>query len=328
MQLETDELQILSGLDAAGLTIGSPVALLIKNQAQVKAPTAAMNVPRPGHADLAGAQKYNLDDLYWVAERASARETAARVAAGAIAKALLTAFGVELSSHPQTVSERELAAAKAVGDTLGGTVIVRACGLLPGLGSYTEAARRLDGRLAAALLSIPSVKGIEIGDGFSLAALHGSEAADPLMLDLPTDEPTPARLNEPLDEPTRKPTPAPTAASAARACAALPKLRRSSNRAGGLEGGMTTGEELRLRLAVKPVPTTGTGLPSVDLVSAQPAHAPSPRHDTLVVEAVGVIAEAEVALVLSEALQEKFGGDCLSDMLAAADAYQRRIGWR
>ncbi|HXY20491.1 MAG TPA: chorismate synthase, partial [Gemmatimonadales bacterium] len=346
MKIEADRVQLLSGV-RAGATLGSPITLLVENRdfehwRDVMAPEPAaepprrqLTRPRPGHADLAGSLKYDRADARDILERASARETAARVAAGAVCRRLLAELGVEIGSHvvalggvlasppsPLPVpldpaadrspvrcldpeAERamvaQIDAAAAAGDTLGGVVEVVARGLVVGLGSHVAWDRRLDGRLAAALMSIPAVKGVEVGLGFALGGLPGSQAHDEIV-------------------------------RADAAGAASGGFARTTNRAGGLEGGMTTGEPLVLRAAMKPISTLMTPLRSVDLRSGRPAPAQSERSDVTAVPALGVIAEAAVALTLADAVAEKFGGDSLDELRRNRDGYlaqleRRRAGW-
>lgn len=359
MKIEQDRIEWISGV-RAGETLGSPVAMLIPNRdwanwADVMAPEGPapepappgsdavpgtpqhrrrrVARPRPGHADLAGVLKYDRLDARDILERASARETAARVAAGALARRLLEEFDVEIGSHvaalggvvarrpdplPTPLNEAadrsevrcldasaaatmvaRIDAAKAAGDTLGGVVEVVARNLVPGLGSHVSWDRKLDGRLAAALMSIPAVKGVEIGIGFEGAARPGSAVHDPI-------------------DPGADPSDVRTA------------FRRRSNNAGGLEGGMTTGEPLVLRVAMKPIATLMTPLPTVDLRTGAPAAAQSERSDVTAVPAMGVIAEAMTALVLADAMLEKFGGDSLGEMRRNVKAYLVAAGerWR
>jgi chorismate synthase len=347
MKIEADRVQFLSGV-RAGATLGSPIALLIENrdfenwrdvmaaEPSEQPPRRRLTRPRPGHADLAGVLKYDRDDARDVLERASARETAARVAAGAVCRRLLAEFGIEIGSHvvalggvtaappaPLPVpldaaadrspvrcldpaAEREMVAridaAREAGDTLGGIVEVAARGVVVGVGSHVSSDRRLDGRLAAALMALPAVKGVEVGLGFALAALPGSAAHDEI-----------ARA------------PAAEAAGAG-------GFARTTNRAGGLEGGMTNGEPLVLRAAMKPLSTLMRPLRSVDLTTGRPAAAQSERSDVCVVPALGVVAEAAVALVLADAYAEKFGGDSLGEMRRNFDGYVARLtarqaGW-
>ncbi|MGH2669099.1 MAG: chorismate synthase, partial [bacterium] len=316
-----------------GETLGSPIAMLIWNRdwehwqdvmaAEADAPGAErrrqVTRPRPGHADLVGVMKYDRTDARDILERASARETAARVACGAVAKLLLEQFGIEIGSHVVDLggvaatchsplptplnpaadespvrcldreAEREMIAridaAKAAGDTLGGVVEVVALGLPVGLGSHVSWDRKLDGRLAHALMSIPAVKGVELGLGFEAARRKGSEVHDEI----------------------------------------LPGLARATNRAGGTEGGMTTGEPLVARVAMKPISTLMSPLRTVDLKTGATAQAQSERSDVTAVPALGVIAEAITALVLAQAMVEKFGGDALSEMKRNYEGYQAQV---
>jgi chorismate synthase len=307
-QIETDEVEVLAGL-RRGRTLGTPLALVVRNrdhknwtwgmnpwppegEPQGKG-TKEVTLPRPGHADLAGVQKYGLSDVRDALERASARHTAVHVAAGAVAKALLAHIGVtvvgtalpEAGADPATVD-----AARKDQDTLGGTVEVRAEGVPPGLGSYARKDDRLDARLAAALMGIQAVKGVEIGDGFALAGIRGSEAHDEIARD---------------DR----------------------GIHRTSNRAGGIEGGMSNGEEIVVRAAMKPLPTLMQPLLSVDLQTGDPANALVERSDVSAVEALAVVAECAVAWELAVLAKDKFGGDALGDFIAGWRAYVERIDW-
>ena len=308
-KLEADEVEVLAGL-RHGLTLGTPLALVIRNRdhenwAWGMSPwppdgepsgkgTQPVTLPRPGHADLAGALKYGHTDVRNALERASARQTASQVAAGAVAKALLAAIGVTLSGRVLEIAGetdeeamREATdAARADRDTLGGVVEVVAGGVPPGLGSYGEKRTRLDARLAAALMGIQAVKGVEIGDGFASARRRGSEAHDEI-------------------EPDR---------------------RRETNRAGGIEAGVSNGEPVVVRAAMKPLPTLMRPLRSVNLETGEPAQALVERSDVQAVEALAVVAEAAVAWELARAAREKFGGDALGDFVAAHGAYLARIG--
>jgi chorismate synthase len=308
-QIETDEVEVLAGL-RHGRTLGTPLALVVRNRdhknwtwgmspfppegdADGKG-TKEVTLPRPGHADLAGVQKYGHSDVRDALERASARHTAVHVAAGAVAKALLGQIGItvtgaalaEFGADPETVD-----AARKDRDTLGGTVEVRANGVPPGLGSYARKDDRLDARLAAALMGIQAVKGVEIGDGFVLARLRGSQAHDEIVR-------------------------------------GEAGLHRTTNRAGGIEGGMSNGEEIVVRAAMKPLPTLMQPLASVDLQTGEPALALVERSDVSAVEALAVVAEAAVAWELARAAQEKFGGDALGDFIASWRAYLERIDWQ
>jgi len=336
MKIEKDRALVTSGV-RHGRTLGSPVTLRIENRDYanweermnpwpVEAEVEEVHLPRPGHADLAGVQKYGLTDVRNVLERASARETAARVAAGALAKAFLGALGVTVLSHVTRIGSvaapepedptpedfarvdespvrclddeageamvAEINAARKANESLGGVFEVRAFGVVPGLGSYVSWDERLDGRLAQAVMSIQAMKGVGIGDGFALGERVGSKAHDEIFYD------------------------------EARG------FHRETNRAGGLEGGMTTGDPLVVRAAMKPLPTLTRPLRSVDIDSKQPAQALRERTDSCTVPAAGVVGEAMVALVLAGAYRDKFGGDHIDDARAALAAYRDRIGWR
>jgi chorismate synthase len=344
MQIERDTVQFLSGV-RAGQTIGSPIAMMIenrdwKNWQDVMDPAPREGDPdprrravtrvRPGHADLTGILKYDRDDARDILERASARETTARVAAGAICKQLLSEIEVTIGSHlvhlggidvapiadlpddinavadesPLRTLDREAEAAmiaridtiKREGNTLGGICEVVCRGLPVGLGSHVSWDRKLDGRLAAALMSIPAVKGVEVGIGFEAARRTGAEVHDEI-------EPAPGR-------------------------ARAGNVRRKSNRAGGLEGGMTTGEPLVLRVAMKPISTLMRPLATVDVATGQSAAATAERSDVTAVPAMGVIAEAMTAFVLAQAALEKFGGDSLSEMRRNYDGYISHVADR
>ena len=298
-QIETDEVEVLAGL-RHGRTLGTPLALVVRNRDHKNwtwgmAPwppegepqgkgTKAVTLPRPGHADLAGVQKYGLADVRDALERASARHTAVHVAAGAVAKALLSHIGIAVYGSTD-VDEATIDAARKDQDTLGGVAEVRATGVPPGLGSYARKEDRLDARLAAALMGIQAVKGVEVGDGFALAELRGSEAHDEIGVD----------------------------------------KKRTSNRAGGIEGGMSNGEEIVVRAGMKPLPTLMKPLASVDLDTGEAANALVERSDVSAVEALAVVAESVVAWELARAAREKFGGDALGDFVAAWRAYVERI---
>ena len=334
MKIERDRVQVKSGI-RHGMTLGSPVTLEIANldfpnwerdRMAIWEPAedvAPITLPRPGHADLAGMQKYGTNDLRNILERASARETAARVAAGAVAKALLRRFGVEVRSHVVRIgeeavplrddlvlntfegvdespvrcldpdaSQRMKAAIKAAGqghDTLGGVFEVWAFGLMPGLGSHVSAETRLDGRLGQAMLSIQAIKGVELGAGFELGRLPGSEAHDEIFWD------------------------------EARG------YHRRTNRSGGLEGGMTHGGPLVVRAVMKPISTLTRPLASVDIATKEAKKAFKERSDICAVAAAAVVGEAAVAFVLAQALVEKFGGDTLPQLEAAVDRYRAEI---
>jgi chorismate synthase len=332
MKIEADEIEWLAGV-RAGETIGAPIAMLVWNRdwthwQDVMAPEAQtpgeerrrrVTRPRPGHADLTGALKFDRADARDILERASARETAARVACGAVCRALLAQLAVEIGSHvvelggvvatPRTPlpvplnaaadrspvrcidpdAEREMIAridaAKAAGDTLGGVVEVVALGVPVGLGSHASWDTKLDGRLAQAIMSIPAVKAVGLGLGFEAARRRGSEVHDEI----------------------------------------LPGFARATNRAGGTEGGMSTGEPLVLRAAMKPISTLMSPLATVDLASGAVAQAQSERSDVTAVPAMGVIAEAMTALVLAQAVMEKFGGDSLGELKRNVDGYLAQL---
>ena len=336
MSFERDEVDLLGGV-RHGRTLGGPVAIRIGNSEWPKwekvmgadpvraeeldglARNAPLTRPRPGHADLVGMQKYGFDDARPVLERASARETAARVALGAVAKAFLDqTLGVTVLSHVVAIGEiavpygtlpgpddlatvdgspvrcfdpvssdamvAEIDAARKDGDTLGGVVEVVAHGLPPGLGSHVHGDRRLDARLAAALMGVQAIKGVELGDGFDLARRRGSQAHDEI-------ESGPGGL------------------------------RRRTGRSGGTEGGMSTGEPLRVRAAMKPISTVPRALATVDVATGEPAVAINQRSDVCAVPAAGVVAEAMVALVLADAVVEKFGGDSVAETARNARGY-------
>jgi chorismate synthase len=336
MKIEKDRAEVTAGV-RHGRTLGSPVALRIENRDYanweermnpwpVESQVDEVHLPRPGHADLAGVQKYGHSDVRNVLERASARETAARVGAGALAKALLHELGVSVRSHVTrigtvTAPERddlsagdfdsvdespvrcldaaasgamvaEIDAARKANESLGGVFEVRAFGVVPGIGSYISWEERLDGRLAQAIMSIQAMKGVGIGDGFELAGRVGSRAHDEIFW---SDE---------------------------------RGYHRETNRAGGLEGGMTTGGPLVVRAAMKPLPTLTKPLRSVDTETKEPAQALRERTDSCTVPAAGVVGEAMVALVLAAAYREKLGGDHVDDARTALEAYKERIGWR
>jgi chorismate synthase len=304
-QIEQDRVDVLAGL-RHGRTLGTPLALVVanrdhKNWTWGMSPwppegepagkgTKPVTLPRPGHADLAGVQKYEHDDARNALERASARHTAVHVAAGAVAKALLRAIGIEVRGS--VLDEAGLRArideAREARDTVGGVIEVRAGGAPPGLGSYATKEDRLDARLAAAVMGIQAVKGVEIGDGFALASLLGSEAHDEIGTD----------------------------------------RRRTSNHAGGIEAGISNGEEIVVRAAMKPLPTLMKPLRSVDLATGEEADALVERSDVAAVEALAVVAESAVAWELAVAARAKFGGDSLGDFVGAWHAYCDRISWQ
>ncbi len=340
MKFEQDDVELTGGV-RHGMTLGGPVAIRIGNTEWPKwetvmspdpvdadvlagqARNAPLTRPRPGHADLAGMQKYGADDARAVLERASARETAARVALGEVARRLLRqVIGAEIVSHvvalgsvrapagdlpePQDLEridadpvrcadpavsaamQAEVDAARGEGDTLGGVVEIIAYGLPPGLGSHVHWDRRLDGRLAGALMSIQAIKGVEVGDGFTTAARRGSLAHDEIS-------------------------------------GGDGGIRRLTNRAGGIEGGMSTGEAVRLRAAMKPISTVPRALATVDVATGEPAKAINQRSDVTAVPAAGVVAEAMTALVLADALLEKFGGDSVTETARNAESYLKAM---
>ena len=337
MKIEEDKAEIMAGV-RYGLTTGSPITLFINNRdwqnwqeqlsiSPVEEEAKSVTCPRPGHADLAGVTKYGLKDIRPIIERASARETAARVAVGAIARRFLEEFGIAIHSYTVAIGQHHLERdeassidwqqveaspvrcvhaklekrmmtaideAKAKGDTLGGIFEVVATGVPIGLGSHVSWDRRLDGRIAQAIMSINAVKGVEIGVGFALAELKGSQAHDVIE---------------------------PNSCSKAKG---LP-WRHASNRAGGIEGGISNGEDIIVRAAVKPIATLASPLPSIDLRSGKKVEAHYERSDICVVPAAGVIAEAMLAIVLADACLEKFGGDNLKETLANYRNYLRSI---
>ena len=308
-QLEQDEVEVLAGL-RHGRTLGTPLALVVRNRDHKNwswgmSPwpaegepagkgTKPVTLPRPGHADLAGAQKFGLEDIRDALERASARQTAVAVAAGAVAKTLLREIGITVTGHAMPLAgadEAAVDAARKERDTLGGVVEVMAAGVPPGLGSYASKENRLDARLAAAVMGIQAVKAVEIGDGYALANARGSEAHDEIVRD-------------------------------------ERGLHRTSNRAGGIEGGVTNGEQVVARAWMKPLPTLMQPLASVDLETGEPGDALVERSDVSAVEALAVVAEAALAFELARAAREKFGGDALGDFVAAHNAYLERIDWQ
>jgi chorismate synthase len=335
MKIEKDHADVVAGV-RHGRTLGSPVAMRVDNRDYrnweermnpwpVDGEVDEVHLPRPGHADLAGVQKYGHTDVRNVLERASARETAARVAAGALAKALLRDLGVTVFSHVTrigavTAPERddlrpedfegvdespvrcldadaseamveEINTTRKANESLGGVFEVRAFGLVPGIGSHISWEERLDGRLAGAVMSIQAMKGVGIGDGFDLAGRVGSKAHDEIFW---SEE---------------------------------HGYFRETNRAGGVEGGMTNGDPVVVRAAMKPLPTLTKPLRSVDLATHEPAAALRERTDSCTVPAAGVVGEAMVALVLGAAYREKLGGDHIDDTKEALRAYRERIGW-
>ena len=337
MKIETDEAEITAGV-RGGETLGSPIAMQIRNRDfenwrgamdpweldDAEAHKRRVHAPRPGHVDLAGGMKYGREDLRDILERASARETAARVAAGAIAKELLRAFGIEIRSGVASVGSagdasysptweelsavdddsplraiareheaammQEVDKAREAGETLGGTIVVAARGLPVGLGSYVQWNEKLDGRVAQAILSIHAVKAVAIGDGVAAAQRIGSEVHDPIYFD---------------DE---------------------RRYHRTTNRAGGLEGGVTNGQDVVVRAYMKPISTLRRGLPSVDTETHEAHRSQWERSDVTAVPACGVVCEAMLALVLATAMREKFGGDSVKEMRRNYDAYLAELG--
>ncbi|MCW3011259.1 MAG: aroC [Solirubrobacterales bacterium] len=335
MKIEKDRAFATSGV-RHGRTLGGPIALQVPNKDYsnweermnpwpVEAEVPEVHLPRPGHADLVGTQKYKLTDVRDVLERASARETAARVAGGALARAFLRAVGVEVVSHVTRIGsvatgprDRPLALAdfadvdaspvrcldpevaremvqhinvqRKANESIGGVWEVHAFGLVPGLGSHVSWEEKLDGKLAAAVCSIQAHKAVEFGDGFTLAATPGSQSHDEIFYE---------------DE----------------------RLTRHTNHSGGIEGGMSTGQPLVIRAGVKPIPTLTKPLQSVDLSTMEPSQALRERTDSCVVPAAGVVGEAMVAFVLADAYRAKFGGDHIDDVRTAVAAYRERIGW-
>ena len=329
-KIERDEVEFLGGV-RHGYTLGSPVAMLVRNNdyanwehrmspAPVEDPPDPITLPRPGHADLAGMQKYAFDDLRNVLERSSARETTARVAAGGIARKLLAEFGVEIHSAVYRVGsvaypkeraaeaaatadesdvrcpdpevteamKAEIDAARYARDALGGEFVVVARGCPPGLGSYVDWRDKIDARLVAAVMSINAIKGVEVGMGFGVAAHRSSEVQDEIL---------PGNGH----------------------------LERASNRLGGIEGGMTNGEPVVVSAAMKPISTISKQLRTVDISTGEETKAFKERADSCAVPAAAVIGESMVAVVLAEAFLEKFGADNMTDIRAAHDAYARRL---
>src|SRR3954452_743189 len=307
-RIESDEVEVLAGL-RHGRTLGTPLALVVRNRDHANwawgmSPwqpegepggkgVKPVTLPRPGHADLAGSLKYGLADARDALERASARQTAVAVAAGAVAKALLAAIEISIESRVVTEGlETRIDEARAERDTVGGVVEVVAQGVPPGLGSYASKDERLDARLAAALMGIQAVKGVELGAGFELAEQRGSAAHDEIFADSDGN------------------------------------LYRETHFAGRVEGGVSNGEAVVARAAMKPLPTLMRPLQSVDLGTGEPGEALVERSDVAAVEALAVVAEAAVAFELARAAREKFGGDALGDFVAAWRAYLERIPWR
>jgi chorismate synthase len=335
MKIETDRAVVTSGV-RHGRTLGGPVTLNVINRDfqnweermnpwPVEADVPEVHLPRPGHADLVGTQKYGLSDVRDILERASARETAARVAGGAVAKEFLRALGVEIFSHVIQITGvrapaygsltaadfvnvdespvrcldpdatqlmvKEINALRKQNESLGGVFEVRAFGVVPGLGSHVSWEERLDGRLGQAILSIQAMKAVAVGDGVEVAGLPGSQAHDEIFYDEDRG------------------------------------YHRESNHAGGVEGGMTNGDPVIVRGWMKPLPTLTKPLRSVDISTHEPAQALRERTDSCTVPAAGVVGEAMVAFILAQAYRQKFGGDHIDDVRVAVDAYRRRIGW-
>lgn len=296
MQIEKDKVQILSGLKK-GLTLGSPIALLIENKDFSIERLAKVTCPRPGHADLAGILKYGFSDGRNVLERASARETACRVGIGALCKIFLKEFNIRIISKVLSIggeftsitTKDKILEAQKRKDTVGGIFEVVATGLPCGLGSYVQADRRLDARLAQNIISIPGIKAVEFGLGLGYAVSFGSEVHDAIYYNRNKG------------------------------------YFRKTNNAGGIEGGISNGEDIIIRACMKPISTLLNPLPSVNILSRKPAKAALERSDICVVEAAGVIAESGVALVLADALLEKFGNDNLCDIKKAYQNYLKRI---
>lgn len=336
MKIESDRAEVTGGV-RHGRTLGSPIALTIQNRDYanwtermspwpVDGDVAEVHLPRPGHADLVGTQKYGLGDVRDILERASARETAARVAGGAVAKAFLRILGASVFSHVVQIAgvtaprraelgpddfagvdespvrcldpdasvamAAEIDRLRKANESLGGVFEVRAFGLLPGLGSHVSWEERLDGRLGQAMLSIQAIKAAAVGDGIEVAGLPGSQAHDEIFYEADRG------------------------------------FFRKTNRSGGLEGGMTTGAPLVVRAWMKPLPTLTKPLRSVDIATHEPAEALRERTDSCTVPAAGVVGEAMVAFVLADAYRRKFGGDHVDDVRRAVSAYKERIGWR
>ena len=336
MKIERDEVQVTGGV-RHGRTLGGPVALQVLNRDYanweermnpwpVEAEVGEVHLPRPGHADLVGTQKFGLTDVRDILERASARETAARVAGGGVAKEFLRAVGVQVFSHvvqiasvtapvpdglrPEDFADvdaspvrcldaeatramvAEIDRLRKANESLGGVFEVRAFGLVPGLGSHVSWEERLDGRLGQALMSIQAIKAAAVGDAIEVAGLPGSQAHDEIFWDQEHG------------------------------------YHRQTNRAGGLEGGMTNGQPLVVRGWMKPLPTLTKPLHSVDIATHEPAEALRERTDSCTVPAAGVVGEAMVAFVLADAYRRKFGGDHIDDVLGAVEAYRQRIAWR
>ena len=296
MAIESDTVSILSGLRRGG-TIGSPIALLVENKDSSIDTLPIITRPRPGHADLAGAIKYDRSDIRDILERASARETAMRVAIGGVCKMLLEEFGIRIASHVVEIggANSEKAMLKKVeecariGDTLGGICEISAAGVPAGLGSHVQSDRRLDAKIAGAMMSIQAIKGVEIGLGFAAARLPGSKVHDEIRFD-------------------RK-----------------GGFSHKTNNAGGIEGGMTNGEPVIVRIAMKPIATLGKPLHTVDIKTKKTASAQVERHDVCAVHAASVVAEAVLAFVIADAMTGKFGGDSLREMRRNFEGYVKQV---
>lgn len=296
MKIEKDTAEIFSGT-RKGATTGGPLALLVKNKDYRIENISRLDCPRPGHADLAGLLKYGFSDIRDVLERASARSTAATVALGACAKLFLAELNVSVKSRVisiggETTREgmiRQISAATAAKDTVGGVFEITADGVPVGLGSYVQPDRRLDSKIAQSVMAIPGIKGVEIGAGFGYAEKFGSQVHDPIYY------------------------------------SSKQGYRRASNNAGGIEGGISNGEQLVVRACMKPIATLLLPLDSVNITTKRPAKASVERSDICAVESAGVVAEAGLSLVLADAVLEKFGGDSLGDIKAAYAAYRKRI---
>jgi chorismate synthase len=336
MKIEKDRVTVTGGV-RHGRTLGGPIALQVQNRDYanweermnpwpVEATVPEVHLPRPGHADLVGTQKYGLTDVRDILERASARETAARVAGGAVARAFLKELGVEVFSHVVQITGvvaprrddltprdfdhvdedpvrcldpeagrrmvAEIDRLRRANESLGGVFEVRAFGVVPGLGSHVSWEERLDGRLGQAILSIQALKAVSIGDGFEVAGLPGSQAHDEIFYDEKRG------------------------------------YYRETNRSGGVEGGMSTGQPIVVRASMKPLPTLTKPLRSVDIATHEPADALRERTDSATIPAAGVVGEAMIAYVLADAYRQKFGGDNIEDVRQALRAYEKRIGWR
>ena len=296
MAIESDTVHILSGL-RKGVTIGSPIALSVENRDASIDTLPAITRPRPGHADLAGAIKYNREDIRDILERASARETAMRVAVGGICKMLLEEFGIRIASHVieiggaanQKAMLKRVEECEKTGDTIGGICEITAAGVPIGLGSYVHSDRRLDAKIAGAMMSIQAIKGVEIGLGFAAAKLPGSKVHDEIILDKHGN------------------------------------FSRRTNNAGGLEGGITNGEPVIVKIAMKPIATLGSPLATVDIKTKKKVEAQVERHDVCAVHAVSVVGEAALAFIVADAMAEKFGGDSLGEMKRNFDGYIKQV---